>query len=481
MLSSFNKSTAHSNFLSNSINQFQIASNFTHPKNTQQFVAFSRHYHQSHFERNFSSMSDIRIKAENGDPQAMFDYGVYLIDQQKNTTLGLTYLKKSANQGNIRACTRYVTILYDDIKESKDSKIKIDFIPYLKKAASTGDPLFIRMHADICLQLPSFFQYGLSSLSVCANDEYKDSAEYYGMLKFLSDNFQMKSCIKYLKKGTSPRTKALIDLFENGSEKAITDLQRMADTEDDIISDVLSIFAELLTTGKTDRIDKVYQKLTKSDTQIEEPWKTVLLNAVGSICIGVGELEESYRFFQKAYENGSTEQIYFLSFLRFYKFKDDRVKRRETFELIKKAYSIQIDSEEYNIGQKYAFMLLTGDGCDVNTEKAAKILLSKDDRNTTDNFLLGVALIRSNDFQKGIEILHQAALDQDVDSQKFYAFYVLSKEKGNEEARNFLKLAAEKNDQEALKILNKLEKGELLTEKDVSLPDLRNRKEIRDV
>lgn len=464
----------NSQFIPNKMKQTQLFHNFIHSNYIQTSNLFSKHYHKHIFQRNFSSINEIRLKADNGDPQAMFNYGSYLIDQN-NQEIGLKYLKKSADLGNIHASAKYSTLLYEKVNNTNNIQAKIDLIPYLKTAASTNDLAFLRMHATICLQLPSFFRDGLSSLKKCVDNGDKESAEYFGTLKLLANNFQISSCFKYLQMSDSPRSKAIIEFFDKASEEAKQKLQQMADKNNDIISSVISIFAELLTTGETNRIENVYQRLmTNGPDSISEPWKTVLLNSVGTVCLGIGKLDEAYNFYQKAYENGSTEQLYFLSYLRFYKNKNDKIKRRETFNMIKKAYDMQIDTDEYDVTQKYAYMLLIGDGCEKNPTEAVKVIESKENRNMTDNLLFGVALMNSKRPVEGIEILHQSADDGDARCQKFYAFYLLNNEKDRKinEAKKYLKLASNGNDQEAQNILKKLEKGEYPDQSDVSLPDL---------
>lgn len=465
----------NSNFFVKNLNQPQLFHNFVHYNSIPTSNFFSRKYHV-HFQRNFSIISEIRTKGDIGDSQSMFEYGSFLIDRNYDIDLGLAFLKRSADLGNTRAVAKYVSFLYEKIKKSEDTQTKKSFIPYLKKASSTNDPLFLRMYADICLQLPSFFKEGLSSLKVCADNGDKESAEYYGTLKLLSSNFRISNCVKYLQMSDSRRSKAIIEFFDKASEDAKLELQKMADKDDDIISSVICIFAELLTLGKTDRIDKVYRKLTKTGSDsISEPWKTVLLNSVGTICLGIGDLNNSYRFIEKAYENGSNDQLYFLSFLRFYK-NDKICQREETFNLIKKAYEMQIDSDEYDITQKYAYMLLKGDGCSRNYKKAAEVLELKENKNMTDFLLLAVALFNVNRKVEAFEILKQTADDGDVDCQKFYAFYLMTDGKKDkkdvDEAKKYLELAVNSNDKEAIEMLKKLEKGEFLVQSDISLPDL---------
>lgn len=469
---------SNSSFLSNKIDKSKLIHDFSSSNPIKTSVLFSRSYHRQLFQRNFSSISEIRTKADNGDSQAMFDYGSYLIDQN-NIDSGLVYLKKSSDLGNFQASTKYVTLLYDKIKETDDIRSKIDFIPYLQRAASTDDKKFIEKHAFICLQLPFYYREGLSSLKKLVDKGDKKYCEQLGTLKLLSDNFQISKCIKYLQMSDSPRSKFIIEFFDKASEKAKQSLQKLADEENDVISSSICIFAELLTTGETNRIEQVYRRITENS--INEPWKTVILNSVGTICLGIGKFDDAFKFYQKAYENGSIEKLYFLSYLRFYKFRNDKVERKETFNMIKKAYELQMDTDEYDITQKYAYMLLVGDGCEKNPIEASKVLELKENKNTTDNLLLGFALLNSNKKSEGLDILHQSADYGDTDCQKFYAFYLLKNDNKIDEAKKYLKLASDNNDQEAKNILKKIEKGELPDQNDISLPDLLNRSENADI
>lgn len=374
----------------------------------------------------------------------------------------LEYIKNQSDDAFIQIINNH----FDEIKNSKHKELKIFVISCIKTLLARDEIKFSKFLSELCLNFPASFRDGLKYLQFLADHGDLNAADQFATLSIITNYFNIRPFIPYLKMSKSQRSKAILDLFENASMQSI---QKIADTLNDPVANSFCIFADIHLYGQTKRIDSLYSQLIDHKLT-SEPWTTTILNSIGKMCIGINDRVNAYRFLNKAYENGSHDNAYFLSFLK-YSFDKNR---NETFKLIQQSYEMNIDSNEYNITQKYALMLLNGDGCLQNPKLAAQILSNKENKGIDDEIALGICLIRDNEYEKGIGILKEAAEFGDRQSKKIYGFYLLYpfdsiEQHRFKEAKEYFKMVEMENDQEVTIILDKLERGEKICEKDITL------------
>ncbi|OHT15495.1 hypothetical protein TRFO_02803 [Tritrichomonas foetus] len=375
--------------------------------------AFTREYSISQNPHENNSIQKLRSQAEMGNVDSMYEYGIHLLNKDVNSSM--KYLKKAADGGKIEAALTYVNYYLDSPSKFNDKEL----IPYLKMVSSI-DIKYLKKYAEICLKYHEFFKDGMKAAKKCADSGDPNFAEIFGLLSLLLNNFDLSPGFKYAWKANSKRAKAITSLYEAPNDENIEIVRKLADNENDIISFAVITFYDLFYNDTADRLSILYERLAndKNDNNnnnnlnsginnynisdnrktnyVEEPWLSFMLIGIGKLCLGLGKYDESIRFLQKAYDIGNRmgEVVYFLAYLRFYDLNYDR---KETFEIMKKAANLNVDSSEYNLKQKFAYMMLVGDGCEKDSQGAADYLLkNKINRSTTDDLILGISLIESN-------------------------------------------------------------------------------------
>ena len=363
---------------------------------------------------------------------------------------------------NFQACSKI--LIYDDE------------LQLLKNKASNNNLNDLKNYAKKCLQNPKYFHEGLIALKKCADFNDDESAEMYALLSLLQNNFNISSGFTYAERATSARIKAIWNLFFESSEAAKQTLTDLADNKNDPISSSVLLFYDFYTKGNSDRVYPMLNLL--SGSKIAEPWRSFLLIGIGKLLFGYEKLDDSLKFLQKAYEigNQSDDILFFVAFLRFYEKNDDR---KVVFNLVKKSYENSLDTDRCNITQKYAYMLLVGDGCTKDPKKSVNILEKKNNKSNEDMIILAISLIECNRITEGFNILSSVAKHYNIIAQTvfgFYSFYLENKQY-EAEAINFLQEAAENGSQNAEHILTKLKKNEKLNIKDLYLPVFQPREE----